>query len=196
MKKLMIAIAVIASACSVHAALYNWKVSASQSMYGVDGDYYTGNGYFFQTGSQQALLTALTDATAADTALATYAGSNGLGGAGAIDEGDFSGLKDAFEWGAASGDKITGYYAATMIKDGINYLFISENETSTAGSTAGAAWATFKPEDASYENVFEYGSTFAENGTGWYALNNVPEPTSGLLLLIGVAGLALRRRRA
>ena len=31
------------------------------------------------------------------------------------------------------------------------------------------------------------------DGAGWYT---VPEPTSGLLLLIGVAGLALRRRRA
>ena len=33
----------------------------------------------------------------------------------------------------------------------------------------------------------------AYTGAGWYA---VPEPTSGLLMLIGMAGLALRRRRA
>ena len=31
---------------------------------------------------------------------------------------------------------------------------------------------------------------------GWYAAQAVPEPTSGLLLLLGVAGMALRRRRA
>jgi len=32
------------------------------------------------------------------------------------------------------------------------------------------------------------------SSAGWYTA--VPEPTSGLLLLIGMAGLALRRRRA
>ena len=35
--------------------------------------------------------------------------------------------------------------------------------------------------------------TFA---TGNYTVASVPEPTSGLLLLLGVAGMALRRRRA
>ena len=35
-----------------------------------------------------------------------------------------------------------------------------------------------------------------QTASNWHTLAAVPEPTSGLLLLLGVAGLALKRRRA
>ena len=38
--------------------------------------------------------------------------------------------------------------------------------------------------------------TFASPTTWTVSMSSVPEPTSGLLMLLGVAGLALRRRRA
>ena len=43
-----------------------------------------------------------------------------------------------------------------------------------------------------YSKLAPTGSGYA--GAGYWS--SVPEPTSGLLLLLGVAGLALRRRRA
>ena len=43
----------------------------------------------------------------------------------------------------------------------------------------------------------EWDTLTTSGTTGWTAtVSSVPEPTSGLLLLLGVAGLALRRRRA
>ena len=39
---------------------------------------------------------------------------------------------------------------------------------------------------------------YTANGAGWYGAASapVPEPTSGLLMLLGMAGLALKRKRA
>ena len=55
-------------------------------------------------------------------------------------------------------------------------------------STSGAY---FESKDFSFSH--SQGGTYTINGTIFV---NVPEPTSGLLLLMGVAGLALRRKRA
>jgi len=48
------------------------------------------------------------------------------------------------------------------------------------------------------EELFGSNTSIAQSSlaTGWTQVGAVPEPTSGLLMLLGMAGLALRRKRA
>jgi len=66
-----------------------------------------------------------------------------------------------------------------------------------ARTTAGEEVLTQKTvsndENPISDVYFEFGSQ-ADNK--WYKIGTVPEPTSGVLLLVGVAALALRRKNA
>ena len=84
----------------------------------------------------------------------------------------------------------------------------------SAGDTANGYIVLFDTSDASTASYFAYTTTksatvaasgapitlaygtFAAGTQGGWQSTAVPEPTSGLLLLLGIAGLALKRKHA
>ena len=166
MKKLII-IAVAAIMASVSsAASFAWKTSGIK---GVEGsDLFTGS----------ATLTAYAAGT--DTVIGTWNQT--------ITEGKVAGTTAGYTVTSddfATGSKYDFIFIATTTYGGKDYEWVSTTKsgvTAQATSTPSLSW--FAANHTTGENI---------NANGWAV---APEPTSGLLMLLGVAGLALRRRRA
>ena len=197
MKKLIIAVAAVCAAVAVQAAAANWKASASNMYAGNASDKYTGTAYYFESGTMsQAALFAIFDAgTAIGASTAGYAGSATIT-AGTMGQTNFT-------YGEQSTSETTQNYTFYFaVIDGDNIYFSNEkalaaNGTATAKTvgfgTQANGTATFSntAAGAGFQGAGHW-STHASSGGG----ESVPEPTSGLLMLIGAAGLALRRKRA
>ena len=200
MKKLMIAAAALAVGFAAQAAQYNWAAADFCSGFAEKTDKENcayGNVYVFIDGVNGVSYSAVMDAIAAGTFEADYvttekyldfaatdpasgAAANGFKGA---DDPNYR-YMDAFAviLSDTATEYMTGEVAEKMdsmyayATDKVN---IAEDPTALGGAT------------------IEFGSQYDQTMVpgGWTA-QSVPEPTSGLLLLLGVAGLALRRRRA
>ena len=135
-----------------------------------------------------------------------------------MDADTYNGLTDVW---AAYGDKVkAGGTDASASKTSGKYThkasnIYAPNGTATANTTYYAAIiATYGTDDdmkyyaekaavttgddgdAAFNVGVGHLDTAASAATAWTAAASVPEPTSGLLMLMGLAGLALRRRRA
>lgn len=115
------------------------------------------------------------------TAVSTYGGIGDL----TDSEGYSTGLSKSDAY--AAGSTVTGYlvlFNAATVADATK-MYVTETMDSTFPQAQGLA------ADASFGDLVG-----TQSASGWQSTTAVPEPTSGLLLLIGMAGLALRRRRA
>ena len=98
----------------------------------------------------------------------------------------------SYDGGHAVGTTWDAYFAL-LASDagGASYVFLSGLIGAT--SQYGENEITFAQDEVGNSKM-NYGNS-AFKGNGWYG-GVVPEPTSGLLLLLGVAALSLRRRKA
>lgn len=201
MKKLMIVAAVALAAVCTQAASVSWTITGVTEN---SSALTQGHTYMFfadsAAGAQtqisalaalagkgvDSLTTAMGSAAWDDTKKATAAGTFSIGTSAAL--GGYT-LPTNADLGLTGGTK---YYAYAVIFD-TESITDASNYIIAQGSTATVNGVATKGDSTTQVANFMFGSQASQT---WYAVADVPEPTSGLLMLLGMAGLALRRKHA
>ena len=182
MKKLTICAAVAVLATTMHAATVGWSMAGATA--------YANNAYNFLVIGQNtvASIAAITEILDAGKGIDTYAFGGGTIAA------NGTGMMSAVGSPKTLG---SGTYES--------FFVLFDSDSPVAGESkyviiSGAANLTKTIADTTATVTFVGGNvaSIVGDASNWksYGTGTIPEPTSGLLLTLGVAALALRRKRA
>ena len=183
MNRLMTIVGCIALSFSLHAGSYNWGFGS--------GEYYDHNGDPTENAKVFLYLGTVTASDSAfDTSAATFIESSGYDANWyAYGNGDPDNL--------SSNDNIDN-------AGGQNYTLILVEDGSVASLDGYEGYYAMVTGTSTQNEIPGATVTYYADLTNWDAITmssqmapeSIPEPTSGLLLLLGMAGLALKRKRA
>lgn len=186
MKKLMVLLGVAACAVGVQAASLNWNISAIPSSADASAK---GSGYLaylFVTTQSSDFGASTTTADAATAALtggtfkdyvSSYAAATGTANANGLVTGATGYNGNNF----GAGDSLSAFAVI------IDSSSIDSFDNYIVTDVKSAAWTS----GTGSKNLL-----FGSQASATYQPASVPEPTSGLLLVLGMAGLALRRKHS
>ena len=179
MKKLIIAAAMVCAAAFAQAATVNWTISGVKADGGASPTagwavmaFYTAVDAGFSD-----IEAAINSKTAASLAF------------------DVQELKVSMSKGKYGPADVT--VAALDTSKNYDIYFVVFNDADATKATKYAMVSDLNKEYSSLDGKYTAGGAFSSS-TPWTDISApvIPEPTTGLLVLLGVAGLALRRRRA
>ena len=198
MKKLMIVFAALTMAISANAGAYYWGLQ-SYDYTGPDGSGYDADmgANLWAGGTAFLYLGTVAYDNGFDTSGATYITNAGYDdvnyGYGYLDATDPTSLPTHADVDAAGGQAysivLVDANVSSLDDAGIeNYIIITGTSTSEYDPVA----------DTSFASMVDGMTVIGGDGVAWSpaSAEPIPEPTSGLLMLVGLAGLALKRKRA
>jgi hypothetical protein len=184
MKKLMIAAAIVCAAAMSQAASFCWD---AQGLKNESGSSLTADYLAFAFYKSGANVTTYTVEQAVAMVMGAEFPESLIDYAGVVDAGSV-GMGPVTEAGVTGGT-----YEGFLVIVNSTY-----SDFDSAGKYAPTMYSVVEGGAQAIQEIKSAGAaatfTFAAAQQG--AWQSVPEPTSGLLLLLGVAGLALRRKRA
>ena len=191
MKKLMIAAAIVCAAAFAHAGAYTWGLTSGED-YASDGKTYLTDKNFtvmLFTGSIGQTLNADGTTYSLDFSGATYVSQVSTPTGYTIGEFAFDKTRTS---DAVTG--VAGQAFSILVLDTGSGITDYANYEGTYAIVSGTGAINQDKETSTYYSQFTSGT--AVTGGMYHTAAAVPEPTSGLLLLLGGAGLVLKRKRA